>query len=508
MLSGIILALSLGQATPARSAGCFSAPYNCFPRGDINPATPSNNAAQELAWALFAWNDFLSLNFPAAQSGTTYLPTPSTTNGLDHGAGNYTTVWQTWPEARDIFLPMGAAPPAFGANHVKPAACPSSPQVVGNGMVLDEYYQADHMGPVIDKNGQYVRFGMNFNKPMYDYVVTNTLYTAEGQAAFDTNPNHSLDIVNWPRGAYNGGAPDTQGSIFVKTAWKVLGAGDDPQRFFKAYAYSYTEKGGPFPFFDQPTIEADSCSVVLLGLVGMHIVHRSNSTPQWSWATFEHVQNGPWLHDFADGTPAGPYSFFTPATCTSSGGAPSCAYNTPPANPWNPNVVSPTRASQLVRVGAPGPMAEIANQAMIAQLTAAYGPTVWNNYFLVDIQFPTKVRITNPATGFAVPNPADPDGIPSPGFLPNSTVENPIQGFPEFPAAFATTNGFPVPRWDRMLNVPLLPPVNPFALSVWSITGGASRVTSTCVGCHQDATMTSGAQAGNVYALSRAQKTH
>ena len=30
-----------------------------------------------------------------------------------------------------------------------------------------------------------------------------------------------------------------------------------------------------------------------MGLVGLHIITRTNSAPQWVWSTFEHVANAP-----------------------------------------------------------------------------------------------------------------------------------------------------------------------------------------------------------------------
>lgn len=64
-----------------------------------------------MAYAELAWRDFIALNFPAATSPQGKPePAPSREHGLDYRGGDYTAVWQTWPEARDIFLPGSGDP--------------------------------------------------------------------------------------------------------------------------------------------------------------------------------------------------------------------------------------------------------------------------------------------------------------------------------------------------------------------------------------------------------------
>ena len=516
-----------GNPIAAGAEGCFSAPYSCYPPGDISPQTPRQYAPLASAYADMAWQDFLALNSPAATDASgNYLPQPSTVNGLNYNSGNYVAVWQTWTEARELFLPNGAKPDPFGSGHNLPAKClalgrsdvtmllsrsskagevaahDTTRDKVGapktQAQVLDEYVQALRMGPVVDQNGQYVRFGLNFNGTMYDYVVDNVLYNKEGQEAFDSNdPNHDKNPVDWPRGQYQGAV----GSLFVKSSWKILGNGDNPGLFHRVTAYIYDEAGGPFG--DEPTVE-ERCTVEEVGLVGFHIVHRSNSAPQWVWSTFEHYYNAPWLVDFRAGTPPWKYSFFNQATCPPVGGMPSCAYNSVPAQPWNPQRPGQT-PTQIVRIAAPGDYAESANGVYQNALRMYFGGTVWENYFLVDVQFPTVVDVVNPATGLANENPAYPDGVPSPSFLANSTLETYIQGVGQ---GAVTTNGNAVPYDDQMQNIIVNGPVvNPFQRSIFNESGGSERLTSSCVSCHYDAAMTNGTNANFVFSLSRAQST-
>ena len=136
----------------------------------------------------------------------------------------------------------------------------------------------------------------------------------------------------------------------VKAAWKILDGNDDFNRFHRVSAYVFDAAGGAFG--QEPTV-VESCRVETLGLVGFHIVHRTESAPQWVWSTFEHVDNAPWYYDFASGTPAGTYSFFEPASCPAREGEPACAFNQMPDHPWNPgrDDLTPTT---VIRLGAPG----------------------------------------------------------------------------------------------------------------------------------------------------------
>ncbi|WP_282609797.1 hypothetical protein [Pelagibius sp. Alg239-R121] len=509
---GVVAAFSLAAgAEDARTAECFSAPYDCSLSGDIDPATARSYEDLYAAYAAFAWQDFIALNFPAqTDSQGDPVAVPSTTNGLNYNNGDYIAVWQVYPEARDIFLPNGVAPAAFGAGHVLPAICSGldpddgASSLTKKNNVLDEYVQANRMGPIIDQNGLYARFGINFNETMYNYVIEHQLYNKEGQEAFDANdPDRDDTPVDWPRGVFSSSNdPSKVGSIMVKASWKLLTGADDATKYYRTNAYIYEKAGGAFG--DEPTVK-ESCIVSKVGLVGFHIVHRTNSSPIWVWSTFEHVDNAPWLVDFASGTPSGSYSFFDPTSCASVSGVPSCSFNQQPPRPWNPQR-SYAEPKQMIRLAAPGQYAQIANGNYRAKLKAGYsGGTVWENYFLTDVQFPTVVKVTDPSTGLAEINPAYPDGLPTPTFLANSTLETYIQGFY---AEQTTTNGNIIPVSDQMQNVVVSgSTVDPFAVSIFNHSGGAQRNTSSCVGCHGDSSMVTGASSNFVFSLNRAERS-
>lgn len=499
---------------------CFEKPGvpDCLPNGDIDFATtPATYNDRARAYAFLVWNDFLALNAPAATDvfGNA-SPEPSPDHNLTYNGGEYQTVWETYIAASDLFSPN---PPPFGTPAPLPDICTAEAERVGrtdvrrhvsrvfktdlarganDAPVGDEYIQANRMGPVADADGNYLRFELLFNRAMYDYVVANGLNTAAGQEAY----NPASPGIDWPRGAYTT-APvlDEAGSIMLKAAWKVLMPSDDAAAFHRIEAYVYNAAGGAFG--QEPEVE-ESCSLQMLGLVGLHIVHRTNSSPQWVWATFEHGDNAPWLADIVAGSsPAGRYSLFDTQQCTGPVGTPDCPMNRIPAHPWNPGT-DPTQTganpTQVVRLAAPGLPALQANQEFRASLEVFAPSSVWENYYLVDVQFPT-LTIGEGNEPHDV-NPAYPLGLPTPTFLANSTMETYIQGFSE---GDVTTNGNLVSASDTMLTIGNAP-VDPWLSSgPFNRSGGANRNTSSCMGCHADSAMVDGRSGGAVFSPSRAE---
>ena len=98
-------------------------------------------------------------------------PGPSPTQNFGYNHGSYTTVWETYIEARDMFPDDGSAPNPFGSPHDVPDVCAAAGDSQGllleriaksgtstfqnDDSVLDEYIQANRMGPVVDLNGNF-----------------------------------------------------------------------------------------------------------------------------------------------------------------------------------------------------------------------------------------------------------------------------------------------------------------------------------------------------------------
>jgi len=337
----------------------------------------------------YSWLTFLGLNAPADGSGPIGSPpTPG---------GDAPAVWESWKELSDVMLPDGATPLPWDAPRAVPAAC----RGLGGGKVLrmvgktptllEDTNQPFDTGPLIDQNGNYVRYEILINRPMFEFIVQNRLYSKAGQAAFTGK-------IAFPQGAVTGKTSGTMGAFTIKAAWKVLGPSDNRAGFHTTEALVYT------PAVPQAKV-AESCVKGSLGLVGLHVAHKTGGAPQWIWSTFEHRANVPVAGDLAGSH----YNFNNPAC------AGACPVNQPPPRPWNPNVQPFPKGftSQITRFAA------ITREVM--QLNGQYQGlltgTVWKNYQLVSTQWPS-----DPGSA------TDPNGVPAPTFLANTTMETYIQG--------------------------------------------------------------------------------
>jgi hypothetical protein len=176
------------------------------------------------------------------------------------------------------------------------------------------------------------------------------------------------------------------GALDIKAAWIDMTNVQHSERYYTRKAWVLN------PFVTPPT-----CTQVTVGLVGLHIVRKTPSRPQWIWSTFEQIDNvpggastGPFAYNNGTGTP--------PMPATNPNGWP------PPATPTAVNVqrLTPIHSSTMGT-----------NQTYQALLRAKGGP--WQFYQLVmtqwplDASSPTEPGIPNntfPGTRFGSPTSA------------------------------------------------------------------------------------------------------
>lgn len=385
---------------------------------------------------IYSWNTFIALNWPPLPNGT---GDPSKTIGQN---GDNDTVWEHYRNVSDIFLPGGKKPTYNGPVTV-PTQCKASykpgmkiiSQVGKTPTVLTDFSQPFNTGPLIDQDGNYTRYEILVNKPMFDYILQNTLYSKAGQKVFS-------GAVKFPCGVLNG----AEGAIMVKAAWKVIDPADK-NRFHTQTVLVYS------PASQNPKYAA-SCSTKTMGLVGLHIGHKTNSGAQWLWSTFEHVDNAPTEADVASGKFKSEYNYYNPK-CTAA----NCPPNAVPPRPWDPTKVSSFH-SQVVRMNMfkgnefAFESAKARNADALKLLLGVSSSSVWQNYELISTMWPTN-------TGTCQAIASDPLGTPAPNFLANTTLETYIQGM--------------VPN-----------------------------VSSNCIECHNNATMTTPVPSDFTYILQRA----
>ena len=314
----------------------------------------------------FAWKVFIALNWPA----------DDTLRGKAHATKKFgdtsgPIVWGSWKsvDELELFPPdsLNVPPtswdsydavltaPGMGKNgedklydHLLPR------EEAGRVKFLANPYQGKFRYPeyaLVAQNKTFVRYETRVNQVEYEYVLSKKL--TEKFPGPDDEEEFQPD------------------SITVRAAWRELP--DDEQvrcRFYyvPAKVVDWTEDGAPV---------LRDCVV---GLVGLHIAYKTPKHPNWIWMSFEHVDN-------TERSPSGisPPSFNSTDKALAFG-APST--NEPPIAEW---------CKPLCKAPTPVAVARLTPLDATGDVNTAYRnhpqiqKTVWANYQLVAVQWPTPV---------------------------------------------------------------------------------------------------------------------
>jgi hypothetical protein len=217
-------------------------------------------------FGIVSWQTFLAFNWPANDAGQ-----PDSRKDL---SDNHTwRVWNYWRSAGSIFLENGAKPPPWDdlrQNSEKLRNFANMPHSLGTTRARDNFEA--FTGPLVDQNGKWVRFEIRVNKEEFNYILRNGLYSQDGQIAFSHKDKDNEVELPINKGGKHG-------AIEIKLAWKEMGSNDDQTRF-------YTTDLTVTP--SEPNAKPKRIHV---GLVGMHISMRTESSPEWIWSTFEQIDN-------------------------------------------------------------------------------------------------------------------------------------------------------------------------------------------------------------------------
>jgi hypothetical protein len=381
---------------------------------------------------LNAWQMFLAVNWPTNNQGRPALRMTDTGFGaprwtLWHNSSSIFQVNGATPQAcgqpptagllaasRDLSKPVSKGLPAFSllANE---AANPRTTRFLGVISAVGELNAANvggdiqqaFSGPLIDQYGNFVFYEILIDPNETGYLCGHKLYNINGQVDFAKSGGK----VDMPTGHPG---QDASGSFELKLAWRVMkpcdptkpkDPCDDMSRFFVENAYIMDQ--GP----DGQPVQRK----VKVGLVGMHIAHKSETSPQWIWATFEQVDN---LDVDQVAHPKLQASF-------NNAGCAICATDMQPQQ--NPNKTYPRIPVQVSRT-IPIPADKLALNAQAAAALARMG-SVWQYYQLIDTQWPTRPQVPP-----ADPNGGLPDAVanksggnPTPVYLTNVTMETYFQ---------------------------------------------------------------------------------
>lgn len=220
---------------------------------------------------ILAWQAFLALNWP--QKGyNNPQPEITSTDGEP--------LWMYWRPSQTIFLPNGEDPgPWTAEQQLEKAEGPQFALLKSKAAWRQEASPQDNFqafsGPLVDQNGKWVRYEALVDEEEFNYIRDNKLYSLDGQIAFSQKDQEN--DVSMP---LNEGT-SRHGAIEIKLAWKEMGPNDNKDRFFTKQVRVKISGPGDKPQFRQVTA----------GLVGMHIAMRTQSSPEWIWATFEQIDN-------------------------------------------------------------------------------------------------------------------------------------------------------------------------------------------------------------------------
>jgi hypothetical protein len=448
-----ILLPSIGTFATIQSVSAQEA----LPPNLISPDVPHDVAGGPSAdiptLAVFAWNEFIALNWPAmepATSGVRGRP-DVTTDFLSikpDSNGNYPLlVWQTYLHKNEVFPASGTAPTTFDKNvaptydyvtQPTPASETTSFALFNN---LDEASEIglatmySHFG--IGMPNFRVLYEVKLNRSLFDYLNGPTESNGMRQDKFTACPNGpngqicsnlnaaqtttagglaqfggicSTDpsIVSLPCGDANVAGDDGEGAIEIKAAWRQLTQDEATKGRFYTRTVIYYTGGSGIPIYNN----------AVFGLVALHIIHKTKTFPTFVFATFEQIDN------YGDATNENTQDL--------------AFLNIPPGPPNIPVTRNHPIHSQIQPI----------NDAVHTTFMAADPATVWQYYKLVGVQ---AMPLAGPPAQPTDPSPPPAETDPlSYYYLANLMVETnqTLQNF----FGGLNSNNQPAPKQNVYLN--------------------------------------------------------
>jgi hypothetical protein len=347
-------------------------------------------------FANMAWQTFKMLVWPAS---ATTRGAADTNRGLTDMDGP--RVFETYKANWETFLDGAARPRDWNAYPETATACTNTPAIAPGSLVLASLHEFGNVTApefnglahvLVAQNGSLVRYLAAFDEKEFGLIRENQLYDpAKVPAPSKAAPNDAAKF----RIKENGTGP-----ITIKSAWiEITDQTRDPGQFYTRQAW-----------LQDPATR--DCRKATVGLVALHVVHRTTANPQWIWASFEHVKNAP-MHG------AGPQPGYTFNDGTGTP-MPSSA----PADtiiPLRPGVAPrPFNVERLAPIAAENATVNTAWQAAFAR-----AGSVWANYELVVVQWPGLLN--NPSRDGLSAQPTPPCLSGTNTNLANSVIETFLQ---------------------------------------------------------------------------------
>lgn len=273
--------------------------------------TELNYPSTETDQVVFAWNEFLALNWKSSWDTDRLRDKPDYNWNYSYRGEPYPPLvrWETFAHrtelrpANNVMLPFDAAPHySFGDKFITPVNSGDQFNLFDNLDENNEIGSCDVYGQVGStlKNDIMVLYQAKANREEYEYVRKN-FPTKEALKRVTNNTHNNIinDSAYYP-GATSAcdipaaknvlclpcgvaGAPGSgaaEGAVEVKTAWRQLRPEEDATTFFVRQVIVYVTS---------PDGKNVSYTNKNYALIGLHIIHKTHNYPNFIFATFEHV---------------------------------------------------------------------------------------------------------------------------------------------------------------------------------------------------------------------------
>ncbi|WP_204345297.1 hypothetical protein [Psychroserpens algicola] len=219
----------------------------------------------------FSWQSFVALNWASDASG----------NAIGSSITDYQDslrVWERFTDASKVFSADHSELKNLKSSHPM-AKVISQNSKVSNALNVNGFLEADDF-PLIDKNLNFVVYEVKMNAVEEAYIASNNLTTKEDIYNYVHDSKTSIELpVN---------TTTKEGAIEIKASWRILDAtkGDDLSKYYTQDATIYVSS--------ENSVSGQSFTFkATIGLVGLHILRKTEKFQNWIWTTFEHVDNVP-----------------------------------------------------------------------------------------------------------------------------------------------------------------------------------------------------------------------
>jgi hypothetical protein len=413
-----------GKATKTAVDSCnCSANVNILFGSGVPGDLPPNQFNTQTNADCFGWWEFISLNWPATGD---YFGKPGSTDPVQ---------WETYITADELYTPNGMPPRPWSG--VKPIlklpaeARRKDKRMADVSLVLTATTKfRDHPMMVLDstneeeahpefgpawlgtQNGTNLWYTIHMNQDEYNYIVQNKYYNAIMQCK---SAEAGIPVV-FPEGQYNG----PTGAVEVKSAWMEVTDPDNPKWL--------TYKLSKAAVLDASTGEY---RYTLVALVGLHILQKTASQPQWVWTTFEHENNVP---DEGNASSGGynlynpncqPQIVQVPSGCSNSGGVDTIGCKPNVAPPYYLCKGAGPRPIQVTRRFPIPDTSRLVTGVLHNYIRKKYPESVWLHYKLINVLWSQTPPPPPPTTPVKIP--LHPKGMQPLEPVANTTMETYIQ---------------------------------------------------------------------------------